>query len=56
MTNTSIPEAFIYEALRTPRGKGKPGGSLHTVKPVDLLSGLITETLERNPELDPAAR
>ena len=55
MTNTSIPEAFIYEAVRTPRGKGKPGGSLHTVKPVDLLSGLITEILERNPGLDPAA-
>lgn len=55
MTNTSIPEAFIYEAVRTPRGKGKPGGSLHTVKPVDLLSGLITEILDRNPGLDPAA-
>lgn len=54
-TSSGIPEAFIYEAIRTPRGKGKPGGSLHTVKPVDLLSGLITETLERNPELDPAA-
>ena len=58
MTDASasgIPEAFIYEAIRTPRGKGKPGGSLHTVKPVDLLSGLITEVLERNPELDPGA-
>ncbi|MDN5683749.1 acetyl-CoA C-acetyltransferase [Corynebacterium glyciniphilum] len=55
MTNNSIPEAFIYEAVRTPRGKGKPGGSLHTVKPVDLLSGLITEILDRNPGLDPAA-
>lgn len=58
MTDASasgIPEAFIYEAVRTPRGKGKPGGSLHTVKPVDLLSGLITEILDRNPGLDPAA-
>lgn len=54
-TASGIPEAFIYEAIRTPRGKGKPGGSLHTVKPVDLLSGLITEILERNPELDPGA-
>jgi acetyl-CoA C-acetyltransferase len=53
--NTGIPEAFIYEAVRTPRGKGKPGGSLHTVKPVDLLSGLITEILERNPDLAPEA-
>lgn len=61
MTNSTgqgtsgIPEAFIYEAVRTPRGKGKPGGSLHTVKPVDLLSGLITEILERNPDLSPEA-
>lgn len=54
-TAPGIPEAFIYEAVRTPRGKGKPGGSLHTVKPVDLLSGLITEILDRNPDLDPAA-
>jgi acetyl-CoA C-acetyltransferase len=53
--NTGIPEAFIYEAVRTPRGKGKPGGSLHTVKPVDLLSGLITEILERNPGIAPEA-
>lgn len=46
-------EAFIYEALRTPRGKGKPGGALHTIKPVHLLAGLITEILDRNPGLDP---
>ena len=32
MTNAIIPaggEAFIYEAIRTPRGKGKKDGSLH---------------------------
>ena len=53
-SNSGAPEAFIYDAVRTPRGKGKPGGSLHTVKPVSLLSGLIESILERNPGLDPA--
>lgn len=52
-STTGAPEAFIYDAVRTPRGKGKPGGSLHTVKPVDLLSGLIEALLKRNPGLDP---
>ena len=52
-SNTGAPEAFIYDAVRTPRGKGKPGGSLHTVKPVDLLSGLIEALIERNPGIDP---
>ncbi|MBI4860541.1 MAG: acetyl-CoA C-acetyltransferase [Candidatus Riflebacteria bacterium] len=36
-------DAFIFEAVRTPRGKGKPDGSLHEVKPVDLLAGLLRE-------------
>ncbi|WP_293818904.1 acetyl-CoA C-acetyltransferase [uncultured Corynebacterium sp.] len=52
-SNTGAPEAFIYDAVRTPRGKGKPGGSLHTVKPVDLLSDLIESIIERNPGIDP---
>ncbi|SCX01189.1 acetyl-CoA C-acetyltransferase [Corynebacterium jeikeium] len=52
-SNTGAPEAFIYDAVRTPRGKGKPGGSLHAVKPVDLLSGLIEAIIERNPGIDP---
>ncbi|MCC2637887.1 MAG: Thiolase, partial [Moraxellaceae bacterium] len=30
-------EALIFDAVRTPRGKGKKDGSLHTVKPVDLV-------------------
>jgi acetyl-CoA C-acetyltransferase len=46
-------EAFIYEAIRTPRGKNK-GGSLHSVKPVDLVVGLIDEVKTRFPDLDPA--
>ncbi len=47
-----ISEAYIYEAIRTPRGKGK-GGALHGVKPVTLLTDLIHEILDRNPGLDP---
>ncbi|QFU86401.1 acetyl-CoA C-acetyltransferase [Amycolatopsis sp. YIM 10] len=46
-------EAYIYEALRTPRGKNK-GGALHGTKPVDLVVGLIDELKVRHPNLDPA--
>lgn len=49
-----MTEAFVYDAVRTPRGKGKPTGSLHTVKPVDLVGGLLDAVRDRNPELDPA--
>ena len=49
-----IPEAFVYDAIRTPRGKGKANGSLHEVKPVDLVVGLIDEMRARHPELDPS--
>jgi len=47
-------EAYIYEAIRTPRGKGKANGSLHRVKPVSLVVGLLTELTARHPGLDPA--
>jgi acetyl-CoA C-acetyltransferase len=50
MTNT---EALLFDAIRTPRGRGKHNGSLYSVKPVDLVVGLIDETLERNPGIDP---
>src|SRR3954467_2984638 len=46
-------EALVFDAIRTPRGKGKSNGSLHTVKPVDLVVGLMKETLVRNERLDP---
>ncbi len=46
-------EAFVYEAIRTPRGRGKKTGSLHTVKPISLVVGLIDELRERHPGLDP---
>jgi acetyl-CoA C-acetyltransferase len=45
-------EAFIYEAIRTPRGRGKKTGSLHSVKPIDLVVGLINELRVRFPDLD----
>lgn len=50
-----MSEAFIYEAIRTPRGRGKANGSLHGVKPVTLLTGLLDELLVRHPDLDPNA-
>ena len=43
-----MTEAFIYDAIRTPRGKGKKDGSLHEVKPVNLLAGLLAELQRRN--------
>ena len=46
-------EALVFDAVRTPRGKGKSNGSLHATKPVDLVVGLIHETLARNGSLDP---
>jgi acetyl-CoA C-acetyltransferase len=45
-------EAFIYEAIRTPRGRGKKTGSLHSVKPIDLMVGLIQELRTRFPDLE----
>ncbi len=47
-------DALIFDAIRTPRGKGKSNGSLHTTKPVDLVVGLMHEMLIRNERLDPA--
>ena len=44
-------EAFIYEAIRTPRGKQR-NGSLNEVKPLNLVVGLIEELRSRFPDLD----
>ncbi|MDT4892013.1 MAG: acetyl-CoA C-acetyltransferase [Pseudonocardiales bacterium] len=49
-----MTEAFVYDAVRTPRGRGKNTGSLHGTKPVSLVVGLIDELRKRNPSLDPA--
>lgn len=46
-----MAEAFIYDALRTPRGRGKKSGSLYEVKPVTLVSNLLLEMKQRNPDL-----
>jgi acetyl-CoA C-acetyltransferase len=43
-----MAHAFVYDAIRTPRGKGKADGSLHEVKPVDLLAGVLRELRARN--------
>ncbi|MFX9791810.1 acetyl-CoA C-acyltransferase, partial [Acinetobacter baumannii] len=43
-----MTEALIFDAVRTPRGKGKKDGSLHTVKPVDLVVGLLKAREARN--------
>ncbi|MFD4352489.1 acetyl-CoA C-acetyltransferase [Nocardia sp. NPDC058518] len=50
-----MTEAYIYDAIRTPRGRGKKTGALHGVKPLDLVVGLIDELKTRHPDLDPAA-
>ena len=46
-------DALVFDAIRTPRGKGKVNGSLHSTKPVDLVVGLMHETLSRHNGLDP---
>jgi acetyl-CoA C-acetyltransferase len=47
------PQAIVYDAIRTPRGKGKKDGSLHEVKPVDLVVTLLDEVRKRNDGFDP---
>ncbi|HEY3737526.1 MAG TPA: acetyl-CoA C-acetyltransferase [Jatrophihabitans sp.] len=46
-------DAYIYDAIRTPRGKGKKG-ALYGTKPVDLVVGLVAELRSRFPGLDPS--
>jgi acetyl-CoA C-acetyltransferase len=45
-------EAFVYDHVRTPRGRGKPTGSLYEVKPVDLVVGLLDQLPKRQPTLE----
>jgi acetyl-CoA C-acetyltransferase len=42
------PDAFIFDAVRTPRGKGKATGSLHVVKPLDLLVTVLNALQDRS--------
>jgi acetyl-CoA acyltransferase len=48
-----INDAVIVDVVRTPSGRGKPGGALSGVHPADLLAGVLRELLSRN-NLDPA--
>ena len=43
-----MSEAYIFDAIRTPRGKGKKDGSLHEVKPITLLTTLMHALEQRN--------
>ncbi len=45
--------AVIVDGVRTPFGKGRAGGALHGVHPVDLYAGLLAALVARN-DLDPA--
>jgi acetyl-CoA acyltransferase len=46
-------EAVIVDVVRTPSGRGKPGGELSDIHPADLLAGVLAELVHRN-GLDPA--
>ncbi|GGC55836.1 acetyl-CoA C-acetyltransferase [Marinobacter halophilus] len=46
-------EAYIFDAVRTPRGRGKKDGSLHSVKPISLLTTVLDALRDRN-QLDTA--
>ena len=50
----TMPEAYIYDALRTPRGKGKSRGALYEVKPIDLLS-ITLRALQKRMGIAPEA-
>ncbi len=43
-----MTEAYIYDAVRTPRGKGKPDGSLHEITPLSMASQVLSSVRERN--------
>ena len=46
-----MQEAYVYDAIRTPRGKGKASGSLYEVTPIDLVATLMKD-LEQRHNLD----
>lgn len=43
-----MTDAYIFDAVRTPRGRGKKDGALHTVTPVNLMSGLLKSLQQRH--------
>ena len=44
-----MTHAYIYDAIRTPRGRAKETGSLHALSPLALLKTLYDALAERNP-------
>lgn len=48
----ALHEVFVYDALRTPRTRGKPTGGLHILTPVALVATLLTEIRERYPGIE----
>ena len=48
-----MQQAFIYDAIRSPRARARPGGGLHDIHPFDLLHALYS-ALEERVGLDPA--
>ncbi|PRW63207.1 acetyl-CoA C-acetyltransferase [Actinopolyspora mortivallis] len=48
-----MSEAFVYDAIRTPRGRGKKSGALYGTKPISLVVGLVEELRRRHPNVDP---
>lgn len=46
-----MADAYIYDAIRTPRGKGRPNGALHAVTPINLARQVLEALRDRN-ELD----
>jgi acetyl-CoA C-acetyltransferase len=46
-----MTEAFIYDHVRSPRGRGKTNGSLHAITPMNLCSQVLAGLRDRN-ELD----
>ncbi len=43
-----MTDAYIYDAVRTPRGKGRPNGALHTITPVNLAAQMLSAIRDRN--------
>ena len=43
-----MAEALVFDAIRTPRGRGRASGSLYSVKPVSLVVGLLHELQARH--------
>ena len=43
-----MADAFIFDAVRTPRGRGKSDGALHDIQPIQLLTSVLQSLRDRN--------